>query len=221
MRRSRYFRATWLVRLLRGWLPDRNPLRRRTDRLETAVFAVLFVLAGAAAPFVGAAGSAWENSTSHREMLVQQTCCGQVQATLLDDAHQMGAYAPMTADADARWTAPDGQAVTGPVQVPADAEAGRVIWIWTNASGQVITPLLPDQIPARDDLAATVAITCLGGVALVAGLAVHGALSRRRLTAWGTDWMVTEPQWNTRRLRHKGRPAPANTVSAPGHFNIG
>ena len=199
MRRSRCSRATWLGRFLRGWLPDRNPLRRRTDRLDAAVFAVLFVLACATAPFVAAAASGWENSTSQREMRVQQASCREVRAILLDDAHETGAYPAPTAEADARWAAPDGRAVTGMVQVPAGAEAGRVIWIWTDPSGQVITPLLRNQIPARDDLAATAAVTCLGAVALLTGLAVHGALSRRRMTAWGIDWMATEPLWNTRR----------------------
>ena len=199
MRRSRYSRATWLGRFLRRWLPDRNPLRRGTDRLEAAIFAILFVMAGATAPFVGAAASAWENSTSQREMQVQQASCREVRATLLDDAHQTGAYPTLTAEADARWTAPDGRAVTGMVQVPAGAEAGRVIWIWTDPSGQVITPLLRNQIPARDDLAAAEAVTCLSAVALLTGLAVHSGLSRRRITAWGIDWMATEPLWNARR----------------------
>jgi hypothetical protein len=199
MRRSRCLQVTWLGRFLRGWLPDRNPLRRRTDRLEAAVFAVLFVLAGATAPFVAAAASAWENTTSQREIRVQQASCREVRATLLDDAHQTAAYLTLTPEADARWTAPQGRAVTGMVQVPPAAEAGRVIWIWTDPSGQVITPLLRNQIPARDDLAATEAVTCLAAVALLTGLAVHGALSRRRMTAWGIDWMATEPLWNTRR----------------------
>jgi hypothetical protein len=198
MRRSRRSHATWLGRFLRGWLPDRNPLRRRTDRLEAAVFAALFVMACAIAPFVAAAASSWENGISQREMHAQQATCREVKATLLDDAQERGNYPALTAQADAMWTAPDGRGVTGVLQVPAGAVAGRVIWIWTDRSGRVITPLLRNQIPSRDDLAATVAVVCVGAVILLAGLAVHGVMSRRRMIAWGIDWLATEPRWNSR-----------------------
>src|ERR1700722_8330070 len=104
MQRSRCLRATWLGRFLRGWLPDHNPLRRRTDRLEAAVFAVLFVLARATPPLVAAAAaaSAWENTASQREIRVQQASCREVRATLLEDAHQTAAYLTLTPEAEAR-----------------------------------------------------------------------------------------------------------------------
>jgi hypothetical protein len=199
MRRSRHLRGTWLGRFLQARLPDRNPLRRRTDRLETAILAVLFAAVCATAPFVAAAASGWEHSASVREMHAQQATCREVRATLLDDAQDVGAYPVMTAEAYVRWMAPDGRTVTEVMGVPAGAQAGHVIWIWTNSSGQVFTPLLQTQIPSRDGLAAAAAVACLGTVALLAGLAVRRTLNRRRMTAWGIDWRTTEPRWNTRR----------------------
>jgi hypothetical protein len=199
MRRSRHLRPTWLGRCLRGRLPDHNPLRRRTDRLETAIFAVLFVMVCATAPFLAAAASGWEHSISEREMRTQQAISHEIRATLLDDAQDTGAYPVLTAEADARWMAPDGRRVTEVMQVSEGAQAGSAIWIWINPSGQLITPLRPNQIPAREGLAAEAAVGCLSTVALLAGLAVRCTFNRRRITAWGVDWMATEPRWNMRR----------------------
>ena len=44
-------------RVLRGLWPDRNPLRRTTDRVETCLLAGLFVAAAAGAPFAAQAAS--------------------------------------------------------------------------------------------------------------------------------------------------------------------
>jgi hypothetical protein len=40
-RREHKLGTCWLVRLLRGLRPDRNPLRRRSDRAEAVVLAAL------------------------------------------------------------------------------------------------------------------------------------------------------------------------------------
>src|ERR1700734_137400 len=56
----------WLYRAVRGARPDRNPLRRRTDRLETCLLAGFFVGAAAAAPAaVQAAGHTWYADATH------------------------------------------------------------------------------------------------------------------------------------------------------------
>jgi hypothetical protein len=199
VRRSRHPRTSRLGRSLRGRLPDRNPLRRKTDRLETTILTVLFAVVCATAPFLAAVASKWENSTSQREMHTQQTTSQLVKATLLDDARSTGTFRVPSSMADVRWTAPAGRTVTELIPVPAGAEAGSVVWIWTNPSGNRISPLLSAEIPDRDRLAATVAVVSLGVVALLAGLAVRYTLNRRRMTAWGIDWMATEPRWNTRR----------------------
>ena len=199
MRRSRRPPATWVGRFLRGRLPDRNPLRRRTDRVESAVFLVLFAVVCAIAPFAAAAASDWENGASLREMRGQQATIHQVRATLLDDAQDTGAYPATLAEADIRWKTPGGRTVTDMIRVPAGAKAGHVVWIWTDPSGDLVTPLRPADIPGRDGLAAAAAVVSLSAVALLAGLAVRIRMNRHRMTAWGADWKATEPRWNTRR----------------------
>jgi hypothetical protein len=196
---SRQPRSTWIGRFLRGRVPDRNPLRRRTDRVETAILASLLAVMCATAPFLAAAASGAENATSLRELHVQQATCHQVKATLLDDAQDTGGYPFVIAEAHLRWTIPDGRIITELLRVPVGSQAGTVISMWVDQSGQPITPLLRTQIPERDDFAAMAAVAGLGAVLLAAGLAVRRTLNRRRMSAWAVDWMVTEPRWNTRR----------------------
>ncbi len=43
----------------RGWWPDSNPLRRRPDRAETVVFAVLLAVLLAGAPLMALIGGGW------------------------------------------------------------------------------------------------------------------------------------------------------------------
>jgi hypothetical protein len=59
MRLNRYPRIAgcWLYRTVRGARPDRNPLRRGTDRLETYLLAGLFAAVAAGTPFAAQAAS--------------------------------------------------------------------------------------------------------------------------------------------------------------------
>jgi len=199
MRRSRRSRAAGLGRLTRSLIPDRNPLRRRTDRLEAVLLAAVLAVLLAAAPLLAIAASGWEHSVSRHEMRVQQATWHHVRATLLEDAQDSGAYPAMMAEAVVRWTQPGGRIMTAATRVPENAKTGGVIWIWTNPSGQLVTPLRPSDIEIRDGLAAAGAITVLATGAGLAALAIRRTLNRRRLAAWGIDWRATEPRWNSRR----------------------
>lgn len=196
---SRQPRSTWTRRFLRGRIPDRNPLRRRTDRVETAILAGLLAVMCVTAPFLAVAASGWENAASLRELHVQQATSHQVKATVQGDVQHAGGYPFIITEGYLRWTTPDGRTITELLRVPVGAEAGTVIPLWINQAGEPFAPLLRTQIPGRDALAAAIAVTSLVTVALTVGLAVRHTLNRRRLSAWAVDWMVTEPRWNTRR----------------------
>jgi hypothetical protein len=55
-----------LRRSIRRWRFDRNPLRRTTDRAETAVHAVLVIAFLAGAPFAALATGAWAHGLAQR-----------------------------------------------------------------------------------------------------------------------------------------------------------
>ena len=191
-------RSTWPGRLLRGRRLDRNPLRRGSDRAETALLGVLLAVFLVGAPFAAHAAGSWTYATSAREAQAQQTALHQVPATLLQAASfGMSEYG---SEANARWKAPDGQVRTGDVFVLTAAPAGSTVMVWVNQAGQLTDPPLEhSQVTGRADLARGVTIAGLAVTLIIAGLAGRWMLNRRRLAAWDTDWMATEPRWSPRR----------------------
>ena len=93
MKLQRRPRTYWLGRVLRGRRLDRNPLRRRSDRIETAVLGLLLAAFLAGAPFAAHAAGSWAYATSARGAQAQRASLHQVPATLLKTAPAWNAYA--------------------------------------------------------------------------------------------------------------------------------
>jgi hypothetical protein len=191
-------RSTWLGRLMRGRRPDRNPLRRGSDRAETAVLGVLLAAFLASAPFAAHAAGSWTYATSAREAQAQQAAVHQIPATLLQAATPWG-LSEGGAEAQARWKAPDGPARTGEVFVSSVAPAGTTVMVWVNQSGQLTdSPLQHSQARGRAVIAQVLAVTALAVMLIIVGWAARWGLDRRRLAAWDAEWLVTERRWSSR-----------------------
>jgi len=189
-------RSTRLGRVLRGLWPDRNPLRRGSDRAETAVLGMLLAAFLAGAPFAAHAAGSWAHATSVREAQAQRAAIHQVRATLLQAAAPWS-ISEGGAEAQARWKAPDGQVRTGQVFVLSGAAVGGTVVIWVNQAGQLAdSPLVTSQVTGRTDMARVLAVVGLAVALIVIGLAGHGALHRRRLAQWDAEWMATGPRWS-------------------------
>src|SRR5579863_8657408 len=94
--------SSWLGRLLRGRRLDRNPLRRGSDRAETAMLGVLLAVFLAGAPFAAYAAGNWTSAAAAREAQAQQAALRQVPATLLQEAAPWSAT-DYGSGATARW----------------------------------------------------------------------------------------------------------------------
>jgi hypothetical protein len=188
-----------LARLARSLRPDRNPLRRATDRAEAALMVGLVAVFLAGAPI--AAIMAW-HLTSAAGLRSEQAARHRVRAVLLRDVPGPVSmpYGIVTLPTLALWTAPDGSSRTGLVNARSGARAGTAVMIWTSESGRPLGPPLPHgRVTAQAALAAFSAPVALGLVLLIAGMLAVGALNRRRLAAWESDWRVTAPKWTSRR----------------------
>ena len=195
MRALRSPGSTRLGRLARGLRLDRNPLRRGSDRAETAMLGVLLAAFLAGAPFAAHAAGSWTYATSIREAQAQQATLRQVPATLLQ-----AAPSNISNEANARWKAPDGQVRTGPIFAPSGAPAGSTVMVWVNQAGQLTdAPLQRSQVTGRADMARALAVAALAAALGIIGLVGRWALDRRRLTAWDAEWLATEPRWSSRR----------------------
>jgi hypothetical protein len=181
MRRWRA-RGAWLPRLVRRWRPDGNPLRRTSDRIETALLAILVVAFLCGAPLAGiAAGSAAAASSMHAEHA--QPGAHRVAAVLLQRApgksHPMF-QVPLEPMVPAQWKAPDGMLRTGEIYAPAGAAAGSTVLVWTDRSGQLTaSPLQRGDEIEEVALAASLATMAVAAVRASHALGAGPAAPRR------------------------------------------
>jgi hypothetical protein len=112
MRRRLAVVAARAMRVVRGLWPDRNPLRRRLDRVEGVVVGGLAVAFLAGAPIATVA--AWHVAYSYgaRATHAQQAAWHRVPAVLLVTAPTSG-YSGYQPEVRARWRAPEGGSAPG------------------------------------------------------------------------------------------------------------
>ena len=189
MRRD--IRVTWLGRFVRGRRPDRNPLRRGSDRVETAVLALLVIVFLAAAPFAALGSGSWALARARQAQLAERASSYQVPARVLKlETPGGGAYGGPAAQA--RWTAHDGTVVTGEIPVPPGATAGAIQWLWTTADGRLTDPPLEDsQVTGQAQVAEVLGVVTLAVLLTTAGLVTRWTLDKRRMAAWDAEWRAT------------------------------
>jgi len=197
----------WLARSARGCRFDRNPLRRRSDRAETAILAGLLVALLAGAPFAMLAGGGLAHdlaSQVQRSQLagVRYVTAVTTQAPLppsVDRGVGLSSY-----PVPAHWTAPDGKVTAGQVSVPLGTPAGTHEQVWVTLNGTLSVPPLQDsQIASVTTLGEMASLAALVLVlAGASGLARH-ELDRRRFSAWEADWRAIDPRAQ-RKLRPPG-----------------
>src|SRR5690348_3626949 len=100
--------VTRLGRFVRRWRFDRNPLRRATDRVETAVLVLLVAAFLIGTPFAALAAGAWVHGIARNAQLAQEASRTQVTAVVLSVAAPPAGGQTLTWQAQARWKAPDG-----------------------------------------------------------------------------------------------------------------
>lgn len=178
---------------------DRNPLRRRIDRVQTVLAFLLVAAFLTAAPVLTAAAGHWARAAGIREEQAQRAW-RQVTAIVMRGpaGRQDRALAAWgNGRASARWTAPDGQVRSGLVPVSSGTRTGSRVPVWVDRTGfPAGAPLRPAQQRQRTALAELLTMWALAiAVCLIADVG-RGLLDRRRIAAWGTEWRAIEPLWS-------------------------
>ena len=183
---------------------DRNPLRRRTDRIESSVAAGLLALFLVGAPLSGVLAGRWAQQGGLREQRAQLSW-HQTSAVLLTSAPALPRYQYRTSWSDsafvpARWTGPDGRYRFGQVSAALGTRAGQTVLVWVDASGRATgPPLLHSQLANRELSAEALAPTALAVLLLGLACLVRWLLNRRRLKAWEAAWTTIGPRWTRHR----------------------
>lgn len=179
---------------------DRNPLRRRTDRIESSVAAGLLALFLIGAPLVAVTAGRWAHQGGLREQRSQHAW-HQIPAQVLTSAPVLPRYAYRTtwnpgAQVAAKWTGPDGRSRFGRVPAALGTRAGQTVLVWVDASGRATgTPLVHAQLVNRELSAEALAPTALAILLLALAFLVRWLLNRRRLKAWEVGWTTIGPRW--------------------------
>jgi hypothetical protein len=188
--------------MVRGARPDRNPLRRTTDRVETYLLGGLFVASAAAAPFAAQAASHAAYDGALHAQQTQVATRHQVSAELTKAAgnsvsgYTLGAYVPV----QATWTSATGVKHTGQVLAPTGSQKGSTVTVWADPAGNLVSPpLQASQVTGQGEIAALGAVIGIGALYLCETAIVRLVLNRRRMAAWDADWVVTAKTWNRQR----------------------
>ena len=178
--------------IVRGLWPDRNPLRRATDRAEAGMFAGLAVAFLLGAPLI--AMMAWQLAftTAFTTSDAEHAGWRPVPARLVADAPQSYGY---NVAVPARWQAPDGTARSGRIPARPGTRAGTTVTVWTARSGRLTrTPLTPSQAAIQATCTAAMTVPCWGMLLLCTGVLSRRLLDARRLAAWDADWEAVDPR---------------------------
>ena len=192
---------TRIERLARKLGLDKNPLRRRTDRIAACLGAGLLAAFLVGAPLLAIAAAHVAGHLGAAEQRAQRSW-HQVSAVLLRNAPVPAAFASGLYGGTwvpARWTAPDGRVRTGELDVTSGLNAGQKVGIWVNQAGLPTGPPLTHRaVVARTVLAAAVAPIVLGIVlGFMAGVG-RWVFDRRRLAGWDAAWASVGPHWTKR-----------------------
>jgi hypothetical protein len=188
-----------LGRFVRRWRFDRNPLRRATDRAETAVLTVLVAAFLIGAPIAALAAGAWAHGMAQRAQLTQEASQRQVTAVVLAVAASPAGGGAVIRQAQARWRAPDGREVTHEVPVLPGTVVGGTLQVWTDRAGDLTAaPLLDSQVAGQTTTGEVLGVFASAGALTLAGGLARRSLNKRRIAAWEADWHATGPRWTTR-----------------------
>ncbi|MFD5800356.1 hypothetical protein ACIBSR_39200 [Streptomyces sp. NPDC049936] len=188
---------------VRGWRWRHNPLRRRSDVVESWTLLAVALLLFVGAPLLGAATAWWGYGQAKAIVAEQRADRQRVSAEVAGDtggtlpsAQLDGQHSYRTT---VRWSTPDGTERSTTARVPADARRGDRVDVWLDSRGRSVPP--PSDGSQIWQHSATVgSFTAIGTglTVLLLHRAVRGVALRRRMNEWDRDWARTEPQWTHR-----------------------
>ncbi|SPM32261.1 transmembrane protein [Mycobacterium rhizamassiliense] len=170
-----------------GRIFGRNPLLRRTDRIEALVMLVALVLSLIAIPVAAAVGIAVyevRDSRFTQEGRDRHTVVATVLETETEGARSTVVHA--------RWPAAAGER-TGPLQLTTQAKVGDRIEVWVDKDSNPVAPPTPTWHAAGDAYGATLAallFVALTMTSFVTG--VRSRLDRERHAQWERELRCLE-----------------------------
>ncbi|MEU8591225.1 hypothetical protein AB0C59_30105 [Streptomyces sp. NPDC048664] len=177
------------------WRWRRNPLLRRSDRLEAWIVLATWVFVALAGVIAGRTAA----TAVAQELTARRVATPEVRAVLTESTpgapHATPDYSDGAVWARASWEAA-GSTHTGLVRTGPGLSAGTSVTVWTDPSGALATrPATPHQIGMQSLLVGSLVGLGAGGGMLLCGLVARGRLEARCLQAWDREWESVGPRW--------------------------
>ncbi|ORC00598.1 hypothetical protein B1T48_03790 [Mycobacterium persicum] len=164
-------------------LVGRNPLLRRTDRLEALLLLVVLVASLLLIPAAAIVGAEVLDARDH-QYAAQAQVRHPVTATVTGATHDPNSEGIVV---HVRWAAAAGER-TGSFRHSAPLNVGQRVEIWVDRDGNLVRPPTPRWHAGVDAVVTSVLIllTCGAAMSLVVG-SVRSRLDRARDAAWERD----------------------------------
>lgn len=178
----------WVRRCVRLYRPDRNPLRRRSDRWEALVvaFAIGLVLLSVW-PVTLVSGAVYRNGL--REEAAGPKSRQFVLVTLV-----------ATATGGRQWQRQDGTPVTGHVTPFTELPVGTTQRVWVDGRNQVTIRPREHAETLMSTAVAAFGLELSAIILVFFGYrAARYSLDRGRYAEWTTAWAVAEERWHRHR----------------------
>jgi len=177
---------------------DRNPLRRRSDRIEATFLLVAIVAFVPLATVAAILLASWTHSAGAAEQRAGSALTP-VTAVLVQRVPMERRPAASWLWVKGRWVA-DGRSHLGLVSAPPGSQPGKRLQIWVDRAGKA----QPEPLTTGDVTARVVLVSAISPLAVALGLwlcwrALKRTLDRRRMAAWGRAWSVVGPLWTWHR----------------------
>ncbi|WP_200302049.1 Rv1733c family protein [Streptomyces adelaidensis] len=177
------------------WRWRRNPLRRRSDRLESWVVLIAWALT----LFGGVVTGLMAAESVESGLARQRAEWHPVGAQLTEDAPEPTGASGSGAEkvwAKVRWAAPDGSAREGQARVGPGSVMGAPVTVWTDTEGRLVTkPATESQAGLRAALVGGLAGLFVAAVPFAGGRLVRARMERRRMDRWDEEWELIGPLW--------------------------
>ncbi|TCC08469.1 hypothetical protein [Kribbella soli] len=187
----------WVLLQTRRLGFGRNPLRRWSDRAETALLWCAVIAALLLAPAGAAVGTGVRDSLN-ATAAQQRAVLHEVSARTLGSTERMVPSAPGDVLSRARvsYTDPQGVDREATASVAMGTKAGVEVTIWIDSSGSIVTAPRSRSDSAAFGVAAGI-FTVLGSWLLLWGLfgLARLPLDRRRSRDWDAEWDTVAPRW--------------------------
>ncbi|MGP3953294.1 Rv1733c family protein [Streptomyces sp. 7N604] len=186
------------------WRWRRNPLRRRTDLVESwvALLAALFIAAGAPAAGVTVGSLAQDalaqsvRKQHEQRHPVPATVVRLMQQPHVDPDPETSSARDSGRRVVANWTAPDGTVNTGPADAPRTAAPGDRFRVWTDDHGRLVPrPMDGTTATSHAMLAGAGAGAVAAGLVEAARRLAVWRMLRRRYEDWDRAWERAGQDW--------------------------